>query len=45
MEQRIEEALLAGGYEKRTMGAYDKEAALDVPMLAGLPERDTAIGI
>lgn len=35
LEQCIEEALLAGGYEKRAMGAYDKAAALDVPMLLG----------
>lgn len=33
LEQRIEEALLSRGYEKRTMEAYDKVHALDVSMV------------
>lgn len=33
LEQRIEDALLAGGYEKRMMDTYDKVHALDVSML------------
>lgn len=33
LEQRIEESLLAGGYEKRTMDTYDKVYAVDGSML------------
>lgn len=33
LEQRIEDALLAGGYEKRTMDTYDKVYAVDGSML------------
>lgn len=33
LEQRIEDALLAGGYEKRTMDTYEKVYALDTSML------------
>lgn len=33
LEQRIEDALLAGGYEKRTMDTYEKVYALDTAML------------
>ena len=33
LEQRIEDALLSGGYEKRGMETYDKAAALDTSML------------
>lgn len=33
LEQRLEEALLGSGYEKRTMDTYDKVHALDTSML------------